>query len=75
MEVSSEGEYHEHKGHWSGNLIQFEPLSKSFAGRKTVGDFSIGFPSPGRMTVKSVEESVEGRSTMEIAGTKGSSTR
>lgn len=75
MEVSSEGEYHEHKGHWKGNLIQFEPLAKLFGGKQTVEDFSIGFPAPGRMAVKSVEESAEGRSTMEIVGVKASSTR
>jgi hypothetical protein len=72
MEVSSSGTYHEHKGRWNGNVIQFERMSKSVAGKQIVEDFSIGFPSPRKMTVTSVEEAAEGRSTMELVGTKRS---
>lgn len=75
MEVSSSGSYHEHKGRWNGNVIQFERMSKSVAGKQIVEEFSIGFPSPGKITVKSVEESAEGRSTMELVGTGGSRAR
>ena len=75
MEVSSSGSYHEHKGRWNGNVIQFERMSKSVAGKQIVEEFSIGFPSPGKITVKSVEEAAEGRSTMELVGTKGALAR
>jgi hypothetical protein len=75
MEVSSSGSYHEHKGRWNGNVIQFERMSKSVAGKQVVEDFSIGFPSPGKITVKSVEEAAAGRSTMELVGTGGSGAR
>jgi hypothetical protein len=50
-------------------------MSKSVGGKQIVEDFSIGFPSPGKITVKSVEEAAEGRSTMELSGTKGSRSR
>ena len=72
MEVSSSGSYHEHKGRWKGNVIQFERMVKVVAGKRIVEEFSIGFPSPGTITIKSVEETAEGRSTMELMGTKGS---
>lgn len=75
MEVSSSGSYHEHKGRWDGNVIQFDRMSKSVAGKQIVEDFLIGFPSPGKITVKSVAEAAEGRSTMELVGTKGSRAR
>lgn len=75
MEVSSSGSYHEHKGRWSGNVIQFELLSKSVAGKQIIEDFSIGFPSPGKMTVRSVEETAESKATMDLVGTKGSHAR
>ena len=75
MEVSSSGSYHEHKGRWNGNVIQFERMSKSVAGKQIVEDFAIGFPLPGKITVKSVEEATVGRSTMELAGTRGSRPR
>jgi hypothetical protein len=75
MEVSSSGSYHEHKGRWIGNVIQFERMSKFVEGKQIVEDFSIGFPSPGKITVKSVEEAAEGRSTMELVGTGGSAAK
>jgi hypothetical protein len=75
MEASSSGSYHEHKGRWIGDVIQFERLSKSEAGKQIVEDFSIGFPSPGTMRVKSIEETPEGRSTMDIVGKKQAEAR
>jgi hypothetical protein len=75
MEASSSGSYHEHRGRWIGDVIQFDLLSKSEAGKQIVEDFSIGFPSPGTMRVKSVEETAEGRSTMDIMGRKESNAK
>jgi len=62
MEVASPGSYHEHKGRWNGNVIQFERMSKSVAVKPVIEDFAIGFPSTGRITVTSAEEAPAGRS-------------
>lgn len=35
-----------------------------------VEDFSIGFPSPGTMTITSIERAAEGRSTLDLVGTR-----
>jgi len=75
MEASSSGSYHEHRGRWKGDVIQFERLSKSEAGKQIVEDFSIGFPSPGTMRVRSIEETAEGSSTMDIVGRKESNAK
>jgi hypothetical protein len=75
MEASSSGSYHEHRGRWIGDVIQFDRLSKSEAGKQIVEEFAIGFPSPGTMRVKSVEESAEGVSTMVIVGRKESNAK
>jgi hypothetical protein len=70
MEVSSSGANHVHTGPWNGDVIQFEKLSYSEAGKKRVETFAIGFPSPGTMTVKSVTETAAGISILDLAGTK-----
>lgn len=71
MEISSSGSYHDHKGRWQGNRVVFEPLTYSVAGRKTTEHFSIEILSSGKMTIESIEEGAEGKSTMELAGAKG----
>ncbi|MGI8838771.1 MAG: hypothetical protein ACR2H4_19335 [Pyrinomonadaceae bacterium] len=73
MEISSSGSYHDHKGPWRGNEIQFEPRTYSISGTKVTEYFAISFPSPGKITVKSVTETTEGRSTMELVGTRRTS--
>ncbi len=60
MEISSSGSYHDHKGPWRGNEIQFEPLTYSISGKKVIEYFAISFPSLGKITVKSVTETTEG---------------
>ena len=70
MEVSSAGANHVHTGPWNGNVIQFERLSYSEAGKKRVEDFAIGFPSPGKMTVKSVTKTADGKSILDLVGTR-----
>lgn len=70
MEAASMGSYHEHRGSWNGNVIQFERLTKSVAGKRIVEDFAIGFPSPGTMTITSIERAAEGRSTLDLVGTR-----
>ena len=70
MEVSSSGANHVHTGPWIGNIIQFEKLAYSEAGSKRVEMFSIGFPSRGKITVKSVTETAEGKAILDLAGTR-----
>lgn len=75
MEVSSSGSYHEHKGTWVGDEIRFDRLTKYEGGKRIVEDFSVGFPSPGVMRIKSVEKTGEGISTMEIVGRRVASAK
>lgn len=75
MEISSSGSYHDHKGTWMGDKIQFEPLTYSLAGKKVTEYFTISFPSPDKMVVRSVVETAEGKSTMEVIGTRHTSRR
>ncbi len=74
MEISSSGSYHDHRGPWRGNVILFEPLTYSVSGKRTTEYFSISFPSPDMMAVKSVTETKEGKSTMELLGRRRTST-
>jgi hypothetical protein len=41
MEISSTGEYHDHKGPWEENRIAFEPLVYTVAGKKCTETFSL----------------------------------
>ena len=70
MEVSSSGSNHVHTGPWQGNVIRFARLSYSEAGQKRIETFAIGFPSAGKMTVKSVTETAEGTSILDLEGTR-----
>lgn len=67
MEISSTSEYHDHKGRWKGDRIEFEPLVFTVLGKKNTEMFTLSFPSAGTLLLKSVTETVEGNST--IAGT------
>jgi len=75
MEISSAGANHVHTGPWDGNVIRFEKLSYTEAGEKRVETFAIGFPSPGKMTVRSVTETAEGTDTMDLVGTRRSTVK
>jgi len=67
MEISSTGEYHDHRGKWQGDRIEFEPLIYKALGKKSTERFALTFPSSGRLVLKSVTETAEGIST--ITGT------
>jgi hypothetical protein len=68
MEISSTGEYHDHRGQWKGDVIEFEPLEYSVSGKKATEYLSIGFPSAGNLTLRSVTETGEGKSILECMG-------
>ena len=68
MEISSTGEYHDHKGRWKGDQIEFEPLTFSIGGGKATERLSVGFPSPGQLTLKSVTETSDWASTLQCTG-------
>jgi len=65
MEISSTGEYHDHRGTWKGDAIEFEALPYTISGQRAVEELSIRFPSPGRLVLKSVTKTTEGSSTLE----------
>ena len=67
MEISSTGEYHDHRGKWKGETIAFEPLAYKCAGKKCTETFTLRFPSAGTFVLKSVTETGAGLST--ITGT------
>ncbi len=65
MEISSTGEYHDHRGIWKGDTIEFEALPYTISGRRAVEELSIRFPAPGRLMLQSVTKTTEGSSTFE----------
>jgi len=71
MEISSTGEYHDHRGSWKADAIHFEPLTYTLAGAKLTEHLTVGFPSAGKITLKSITRSSEGKSQLELAGTRG----
>jgi hypothetical protein len=73
MEISSTGEYHDHRGKWKGDGIDFEPLEFSISGNKATEDLSVAFPSPGKLILRSVTETAEGKSTLQCTGKRLSS--
>jgi hypothetical protein len=64
MEISSTGEYHDHRGKWNGQTIAFEPLVYSCSSKKCTERFSLSFPSANIFILNSVTETAEGRSTI-----------
>jgi hypothetical protein len=68
MEISSTGEYHDHRGRWNGAEIEFEPLEYSVSGKKATEYLHIGFPVVGKLTLSSVTETPEGKSVLECTG-------
>jgi hypothetical protein len=64
MEISSTGEYHDHKGKWKGDMIVFEPLVYMSAGKKCTERFSLSFPSIATFALNSVTETTAGLSTI-----------
>ena len=68
MEISSTGEFHDHRGKWKGDGIEFEPLGYSISGRKATEYLRIDFPVSGKLTLTSATETAEGKSVLECAG-------
>lgn len=67
MEISSSGEYHDHRGGWKGNALEFEPLTYTVLGKRYTEKFSLAFPSDGELLLKAITESTDGVSV--ISGT------
>lgn len=64
MEISSTGEFHDHRGKWKGEMIAFEPLVYTSAGKKCTETFTLSFPSAGTFVLKSVTQTPAGLSTI-----------
>jgi hypothetical protein len=72
MEITSTGQYHDHRGRWQGNVIEFEPFKFTTSGKRAIEHFWIGFPSTGKLWLKSVTETSEGKSILECTGKRKS---
>lgn len=68
MEISSTGEYHDHRGRWKGDAIEFEPLEYTIAGKNATEYLRVGFPTSGKLTLTSITETAEGKSILECKG-------
>lgn len=55
MEISSTGEYHDHRGRWNGDALEFEPR------KKAIEYLRIGFPANGKLMLSSVTETSDGK--------------
>jgi hypothetical protein len=70
MEISSTGEYHDHRGTWRGNEIRFAPLTYTMAGAKMTEYLTTVFPSSEKMILRSVTRMSDGVSRLELTGTR-----
>lgn len=70
MEISSTGEYHTHLGRWTGDTIDFDPLTFTAGGVSNTETFSVRFPSKGRFVLKSTTKTPQGSSTVEGTATR-----
>jgi hypothetical protein len=70
MEISSTGEYHDHRGRWKGDEIEFEPLEYSVLGKKATEYLRITFPASGKLRLTSATETAEGKSVLECTGNR-----
>jgi hypothetical protein len=68
MEISSTGKYHDHRGRWKNNEIEFEPLGYSVSGKKATEYLRIAFPASGKLTLTSTTQTPEGKSVLECTG-------
>ena len=65
MEISSTREYHDHKGSWREDTVEFEPLPYTVSGKKNVENFRISFLSPGILVLKAITQTPDGSSILE----------
>jgi len=70
MEISSTGEYHDHRGPWNGDEIRFQPLAYSIAGETATELLAVSFPSAGRMRLKATTRTAAGDSVLDLTGTR-----
>jgi hypothetical protein len=70
MEISSTGEYHDHRGRWKASAVVFEPLTYTVSGAKLTEYFTPSFPSTGKMSWSWSVETGQGTSHIELAGTR-----
>ena len=75
MEISSTGEYHDHRVRWKNNEIEFEPLEYSVSDKKATEYLRITFPSSGKLTLTSATQTAEGKSVLECTVTGSDRTR
>jgi hypothetical protein len=75
MEISSTSEYHDHKGVWNGDTIDFEPLVYTAMGKKSTEKFTLRFPSKGKMVLMSTTETEGSVSQIDGTATRQSATR
>jgi hypothetical protein len=68
MEISSTGEYHDHRGPWKGDSIDFVPLSYVAGGENATEYLRVGFPSAGQMVLKATTKTAGGDSVLECRG-------
>jgi hypothetical protein len=73
MEISSTGEYHDHRGRWKNNEIEFEPLDYSVSGKKATEYLRIAFPASGKLKLTSTTQTAEGKSVLECTGNRAGS--
>jgi hypothetical protein len=74
MEISSTGEYHDHRGRWSGTELGFEPLEFAISGERATEYLRVAFPANGKLTLNSVTETAGGKSVLECAGRRATTT-
>ena len=64
MEISSTGEYHDHRGRWKADTIEFEPLPYLLGGDKFVERLAVSFPSPDTFVLTAITETKNGTSQL-----------
>jgi len=70
MEISSSGEYHDHRGNWKGNALEFEPLSYTVPHKGYTEKFSLRFPTDRELLLKAVTEGAGGVSIISGIATR-----
>jgi hypothetical protein len=70
MEISSSGEYHDHRGRWNGNEIQFDPLTYTNAGAQLTEHLTVVFPAAGGMAWQVTTDTSEGPSRLLLKGSR-----
>jgi len=75
MEISSAGEFHAHRGQWSGDTIEFEPLQFTSHAATSVEHLTLTLPSDGALLLKSTTTTGATSSALEVKGKRQAQTR